>query len=242
MSKSILPPKSGFTSTFINKLKQSDKPYELSDPGCKGPRLKVSKAGSKIFLTTLYIQEKRHIITLGHFPDTSLANARSLLLEKKAANKNGNLVTDRERKAQELAASVEREARLAAETITMGVVLEGFMDTVISTRRKSDTAVNRIRYNFFGEGKKHTGIVLSDLPIREVTQDHIKSHILSVKVRANSLANSLFALLKQFFKWATNNNYIDSSPIAYLTAKDLGIIIIAKGDRALDISNPVFNV
>ena len=42
MSDKIIPPKAGFTSTFLNKLKAQDKPYEISDPGCKGLRIKTT--------------------------------------------------------------------------------------------------------------------------------------------------------------------------------------------------------
>lgn len=55
MSQKIIPPKSGFTDTFINKLKHQDKVYEVSDYGAKGLRLRVTTTGNKIFLTSIRI-------------------------------------------------------------------------------------------------------------------------------------------------------------------------------------------
>ena len=101
MAKKIIPPANGFTDTFLKNLKPQDEPYELSDKGCKGLRIKVSPAGSKIFLTTIRINGVRKVFTLGHYPDLELSKARSILPDMKSKAKNGTLMTDREKKTKE---------------------------------------------------------------------------------------------------------------------------------------------
>ncbi|MCP3851054.1 MAG: DUF4102 domain-containing protein [Gammaproteobacteria bacterium] len=43
MSAQIIAPTNGFTDSFIKNLKSKEKDYELSDKGCKGLRIKVTK-------------------------------------------------------------------------------------------------------------------------------------------------------------------------------------------------------
>ncbi|NOQ80837.1 MAG: DUF4102 domain-containing protein, partial [Gammaproteobacteria bacterium] len=103
MSKKIIPPPNGLTDTFIKNLKPQDKPYNISDRGCKGLRLNVSKAGAKTFLSTIYVNGQRKIFTIGHYPDTGLSDARAKLGVMRSQAKNGRLETDKKRKSKELA-------------------------------------------------------------------------------------------------------------------------------------------
>ena len=77
----------------------------------------------------------RKNFTLGHFPATSLADARVNLLEKKAANKDGSLITDKELKIQEKLIKGKQEAKSLADSITLGEVMDEFILTIIKKTR-----------------------------------------------------------------------------------------------------------
>ncbi len=127
MSQKIIPPKSGFTDTFINKLKHQDKVYEVSDYGAKGLRLRVTTTGNKIFLTSIRIKGKLCQMTLGHYPVMTLSEARSELLNRKQKNRKGELLTDREKQAKAVQHKQEKEAH----NVSTGVVMQEFVDRVI---------------------------------------------------------------------------------------------------------------
>lgn len=237
MANKIISPPNGFTSTFLNKLKPESKPYEISDKGCKGLRIKVSIAGTKTFLTTMRVDGVRKVFTLGCYPDFGLADAHTKLGEMKSQNKNGNLKTDKQEKQDEEAKKLAEEEALRAETITLGEILEEFSELVIRKRRIPDSPLAIINAHIFGNGRHHKGLVLSGMPIRIVTKQHCKEVIFNVKEHSESMALELFFILKQFMDWAERQEYIERSPLVRGDKADWKLIKQSKKDRALDIDS-----
>ena len=190
MAKKIIPPVNGFTTTFLNNLKPQNKPYEVGDKGCKGLRIKISNTGSKAFLTTIRIDSKRKVFTLGYYPNLSLSDARKTLLQMKSGARNGKLITDKERKQQQETERLALEAQKKANTITLGEVLKDFINTVIDKRRAPNPPKSLLNAHIFSHE-------LASAPIRTVTKTDIKALIFNVRKDREPSAIELFYLLKQ---------------------------------------------
>ncbi len=63
------------TDTQIRKTKATDGPIKLSDAG--GLYLHITPAGSKIWRWRYRIDGREKLLTIGHYPDVSLADARA---------------------------------------------------------------------------------------------------------------------------------------------------------------------
>ena len=74
-----------FTDRFIRGLKPAAERYEERDAGCPGLSLRIGVKGEKIWTVIAAQSGRRRRIRLGTYPDTSLAMARRLAAERKAA-------------------------------------------------------------------------------------------------------------------------------------------------------------
>lgn len=237
MPDKIIPPKAGFTSTFLTKLKAQDKPYEISDPGCKGLRIKVSTAGSKIFLATLYIKSKRRILTLGHYPGTLLADARTDLIHRKEANKKGTLVTDVERKTKEKIEQDALETQQYSDSVLMGTILDEFEELVVKKRRSWKSPLSMIRVHIRGQGEVKPCIVLADIPIRSVTKQDVKELLFSLRETRPGVVLELFPMLRHFFEWSVRQEYLSHSPISAGDKQDWKLVKQPANDFPLDVDD-----
>jgi len=238
MPNKIIPPKAGFTVTFLNKLKAQDKPYEISDPGCKGLRVKLTTSGSKIFLSTIRIKGKRRVITLGHFPSVGLEEARTDLKNRKIANKKGELLTDKDRKLKEQSEQALKEAQEKSDNILLETVIDEWEKLIIYPRRSAKSTISMINVHIRGLGEEfHPDIVLAGMPIRSVTKQDVKELIFNIRDSRPGIAIELFPMLLRFFSWSVRQGYINSSPISSGDKKDWKLVKQPKVDFALDVDD-----
>lgn len=74
-----------FTANFLKGLKPQAVRYEERDGGCPGLLVRVNSDGGKVFEVIVAEGRKRRRVRLGAFPDTSLATARRMAADAKAA-------------------------------------------------------------------------------------------------------------------------------------------------------------
>ncbi|UOM34872.1 site-specific integrase [Acuticoccus sp. I52.16.1] len=74
-----------FTNNFLKGLKPGAQSYEERDGGCPGLVIRVGQRGKKVFEVVVSEGKRRRRVRLGTFPDTSLATARRLAADAKAA-------------------------------------------------------------------------------------------------------------------------------------------------------------
>ncbi|PKP67438.1 MAG: hypothetical protein CVT86_01705, partial [Alphaproteobacteria bacterium HGW-Alphaproteobacteria-8] len=74
-----------FTANFLKGLKAGASRYEERDSGCPGLLIRVNADGRKVFEAVVADGRKRRRVRLGTFPDLSLAMARRLAADAKAA-------------------------------------------------------------------------------------------------------------------------------------------------------------
>lgn len=65
-----------FTDVYIKSLKPKAAKYSVRDDSCRGFTLTVSTAGSKVWQYVYHFEGKKRYLNLGHYPATSLADAR----------------------------------------------------------------------------------------------------------------------------------------------------------------------
>ena len=78
---------SGFTNTFIKNLKPTLKQFEEYEG--QGFGIKVSPKGTKAWIYRYKINDKTEKISLGHYPNLSLADAKRKFLELKQLKLTG---------------------------------------------------------------------------------------------------------------------------------------------------------
>lgn len=177
-------------------------------------RIRVTAAGGKTFLSTIHINGKRKVFTLGTYPATSLADAREDLPKMKARAKNGTLLTNKETKVRDAAAVAQQEKVDAVGSRTVDQCLAEFEKNVIGSRKQAKPALKLINSEFRGKGNNFScDFILADIPVREVTLDHIKLLTYSIKERGAVIqAKKVLDMVKQFLRWCLGMQYIDTLP------------------------------
>ena len=208
-------PKNGLTAKFLDNLKPQAERYELSDPGAKGLRLRVSPGGTKTFVWFYRDGGTCRRLTLGQYGDgdsqITLAQARSRLIAVK----------------QKLADGIKPHFDAAGTPKTVAELCEVFYERrILPVRRRPDAVRQVLDHDIIPEiGNKRIVSITAPLLARVVDK--------VVDRGAAAHAGKVLATLKQVFKFAQARGYIDISPATPLSPLDLGVKSNI-GERALD--------
>ncbi|MEL0619541.1 tyrosine-type recombinase/integrase [Psychrobacter proteolyticus] len=148
MAKTVKP----LTNTQVDKAKPLDKPYTLTDGG--GLYLHISKAGTKAWRIdyTTPITRKRVTVTLGQYPEVTLAAARQMRTDIKYHLANGDDPRDIKRD--------EERKQLLESKNTFAMVAEEYMS------RKTHIAPSTIKNNY--RQLKRLNAYLGSMPITDI--------------------------------------------------------------------------
>ena len=148
MAKTVKP----LTNTQVDKAKPLDKPYTLTDGG--GLYLHISKAGTKAWRIdyTTPITRKRVTVTLGQYPEITLAAARQMRTDIKYHLANGDDPRDIKRD--------EDRKQLLESKNTFAMVAEEYMS------RKTHIAPSTIKNNY--RQLKRLNAYLGSMPITDI--------------------------------------------------------------------------
>jgi len=148
MAKTVKP----LTNTQVDKAKPLDKPYTLTDGG--GLYLHISKAGTKAWRIdyTTPITRKRVTVTLGQYPEITLAAARQMRTDIKYHLANGDDPRDIKRE--------EERKQLLESKNTFAMVAEEYMS------RKTHIAPSTIKNNY--RQLKRLNTYLGSMPITDI--------------------------------------------------------------------------
>ncbi|WP_394211215.1 tyrosine-type recombinase/integrase [Psychrobacter piscatorii] len=148
MAKTVKP----LTNTQVDKAKPLDKPYTLTDGG--GLYLHISKAGTKAWRIdyTTPITRKRVTVTLGQYPEITLAAARQMRTDIKYHLANGDDPRDIKRE--------EERKQLLESKNTFAMVAEEYMS------RKTHIAPSTIKNNY--RQLKRLNAYLGSMPITDI--------------------------------------------------------------------------
>ena len=189
------------TDTQIKNAKPSDKEYNLNDGN--GLALRIKPTGSKLWLFNYYrpISKKRANLSLGKYPDLSLAKARARVVEARELLIDGidpKEHRDNDLKAKQAVLSHSFEM-VASEWLKLKAseVKEGTYKTI------SNTLINHI---FPIIGKK---------PITAITAPQVITALRPIEAKGNlEVIARVCQYLNQIMRYAVNHGIIQSNPLA----------------------------
>ena len=177
------------TDRFCDRAKSSSAQTDYFDENVSGLALRVSAKGVKAW--TLHFTGatgKRARITLGRYPSTSLAHARTLALDAKAAVADG------------------RDPRGAGDEMTVNDLAARYVEMHASTLRSADEVKRRIYRNIV---PVIGNVKLAELHRRDATRviDGV------TKRNAPTEAMRSFQDLRAMLRWAVSRGDLDNNPI-----------------------------
>jgi integrase len=177
------------TDRFCDRAKSTSAQTDYFDENVSGLALRVSAQGVKAW--TLHFTSasgKRARITLGRYPSTSLANARALALDAKAAIADG------------------RDPRGTGDEMTVSDLVASYVEKHTSTLRSADEIKRRLYRNIVSV---IGNVKLSELHRRDATRVIDKV----AKRNAPTEAMRSFEDLRAMLRWAVSRGDLDHSPI-----------------------------
>lgn len=185
------------TDATIRKTKPAEKPFKLFDE--RGLFLLVSPTGGKHWRFKYRFNAKEKLISLGGYPDVSLAEAR----EKREAA--------RKRVAAGVDPSEERRAAKAATEDTFEALAREWFDKFKAqwTEGHRRTVIARMEDNLFP--------YIGSKPIRTLTAPDVLSALRRIEARnANETARRVRQICGQVFRYGVSTGRADRDPSADL--------------------------
>lgn len=189
------------TDTQIKKAKPQDKEYNLNDGN--GLALRVKPSGSKLWLYNYYrpITRKRANLSLGKYPDLSLAKARAKTLAARELLADG--IDPKDNRDNELKAKqaiLQHTFEMVANEwlkLKASEVKEGTYKTI------SNTLIN------------HIYPIIGNLPITSITAPQVITALRPIEAKGNlEVIARVCQYLNQIMRYAVNHGTIHSNPLA----------------------------
>lgn len=189
MAKSI----SRFTDRRIQQLKPAEKTYMETEPD--GLYIRVFPSGKKSFLTVFSFDGKQQWLTLGRYPDLSLARARKKISEIREQVANGINPT--------LEKQQQRAERINAPTVEQFAA--EYLKRWAYRHKKSAKEDERILHK---DVIPHMG----KMKLQDVTRRDVIALIDAVAERGSIMANRTLAVIRKMFSFAINRGVIETTP------------------------------
>lgn len=202
----VLEPTMPLTDTAIKKAKPGDKPVKLSDG--KGMYLLVNPAGSKLWRWKYRVLGKEKVMSLGAYPDVSLAQAREEV--------------DKARKI--LAAGDDPMAIRKADKVATRTAAENSFETVArmwwahwKPARSEQHAVQVMR-RFEANVFPHIGV----RPVSEIQAPELVTMLKAIEARGvNDLAKRALQTSSQVFRYAIAHGQATRNPATDIKPSDV---------------------
>ncbi|WP_241649895.1 integrase domain-containing protein [Rosenbergiella collisarenosi] len=193
------------TDKEIKSAKPSDKEYNLFDGG--GLRLRIKFNGSKHWIFNYYrpTSRKRANLSLGKYPDLSLANARKMTLEANELLAQG-VDPQEERKRQ------QQEHKAVHQNTFMNVAKEWF-------ELKKDEVTPDYAVDIWRSLELHILPAISGNPVSSITAPQIIKCLKPIEAKGNlETVKRLAQRLNEIMNFATNCGLIQANPLTGIKA------------------------
>ncbi|ECC6919569.1 DUF4102 domain-containing protein [Salmonella enterica] len=190
----------------------SEKGYKLSDGG--GLMIRVTSKGAISWVFKYRLngrKEEAKLITLGKYPDLTLAKARELREQFRRWLAEGQ---DPQRMMK-----LEREATL--KPVTVKDAIEYWLINYVDENR-----VNASRD--WDKFKRHIFPYIGDIAVSDCTTQHWLQCFIRTKKKAPSVAGQILQAAKQAFKYCKNHHYAVCGVLSDLTKNDIGVKVVKK--------------
>jgi integrase len=193
---------SNFTDTYIKNLKTLSARYEVYEGAGFG--IRVSPSGAKSWIYRYKMLGKTEKITLGHYPSTSLANAKRLFLEYRELRKQG----------KNPRATIEHEKKCQDNTVK-ALVMSWVTGYVERSRKNAKQIRQQIDADIIP--------LLGDHQLDQLQTIQISQALDKIVSRGAPVhANRVLSTLKQVFNYGVSRGNMPINPAANIRAKDIG--------------------
>jgi integrase len=196
------------TDLKVRNLKPGVSPYDTKDSQVPGLAVRTMPSGVRTFVLITRRPGKPHPtrISIGHYPDLSLQQAREKAAEWRKMIRLG---TDPQIQEQRDRLAIVREQQL-----TFAVVAQAFIEEKLKTEKKGKECAQDIRRELMPEWR--------DRPIVDITRLEVRNLIKSIKDRGTTYqAHNILVLARRLFNWAIGQECygIETSPCDRLKPK-----------------------
>jgi integrase len=194
---------SNFTDTYIKALKPLPaKRYEQYEGGGFG--LRVASTGVKTWIYRYKIDGITEKLTLGHYPNMSLANAKKRFMELSAVRKEGRNPKDH----------IE-QSKLKENNTVKKLIEDWYLNYASKNRKKPLQIKQQIDADIIP--------LLGEMSLEHIqTRDIAKALDKIVSRGARIHANRVLSTIKQAFNYATSRGAIQHNPATGIRARDIG--------------------
>jgi integrase len=194
------------TDIEIKRSKPADKPYKLSDSG--GLHLLITSAGGKLWRWKYRFGGTEKLMTLGRYPEISLADARE---RRDAARKRlANSIDPMAERMAEKAATKELTEHTFEKIGTLW--LEHWKGN--KAERHASTTRNRLKANVYP--------VLGSRPIAEIEPMELVRLAKGIEARgASDMAKRILQIVGMVFRFAVANGYSSRNPATEIRPSDI---------------------
>ncbi len=193
------------TDKEIKASKPTDKEYNLFDG--EGLRLRIKPNGSKHWILNYYrpTNRKRANLSLGKYPDLSLAKARKLTMEAKELLAQG-IDPQEERKRH------QQELKAVHEYTFLNVATKWF-------EIKKDDVTADYAIDIWRSLELHIFPQLSDVPVREITAPQVIELLKPIEAKGSlETVKRLAQRLNEVMNYATNCGLVQANPLTGIKA------------------------
>lgn len=194
---------SNFTNTFIKNLKpRPNKQYEEYEG--QGFGIKVSPAGTKTWIYRYKINDKTEKVSLGHYPQMSLADAKTKFIQLKELKRQSI------NPKQVLSPEIEEDKNTVTELVNR------WYNNYISKHRKQPLQIRQLI---------NADIIplIGEKYIDEIEAKDITKALDTIVARGSNVhANKVLSAIKQAFNYAVSRGELKINPAIYIRARDIG--------------------
>ncbi len=193
------------TDKEIKSAKPADKEYNLFDGD--GLRLRVKPNGSKLWMLNYYkpTSRKRANLSLGKYPDLSLANARKVTLEAKELLAQG-IDPQEQRKRQQ-------QEHKAIHQHTLINVAKDWFDI------KKDEVTPDYAVDIWRSLELHIFPNLSNIPVKEISAPQVIELLKPIEAKGSlETVKRLSQRLNEIMNFATNCGLVQANPLTGIKA------------------------
>lgn len=194
------------TDTAIRKAKAKEKPYKLSDSG--GLYLYVTPAGGRSWRWKYYVEGREKLMTLGNYPDVSLAEARERRDQARKVKSNGQDPMAERKLAQQL--------RRVAAANSFEAVAKAWLEQWRPNKspRHVEYVQRRLEADVFPE--------IGARPVSEIQAPELVAMVKKISDRgAVDIAKRAYQTCSQVFRYAVAHGLAQRNPAADVKPGDV---------------------
>lgn len=194
------------TDLEVKRARARAKPYKISDSG--GLFLWVTPSGGKIWRWSYRFQQKQRLMTLGKYPEVSLALARDGHAEERRRLAGGRDPMTHRKDVR----AVKEHAHKSSFSFIAGLWLEHWEKG--KSRRHVETTRRRLSANILSS--------LGALPIAEIQAPQIVAMVQAIERRgARDVAKRALETAGQIFRYAIAHGHAQRNPATEVRPRDI---------------------